>query len=59
MIQETGSPFLIESSLIEEPDSLIVDLAEAEQDNIFKALIEDIVFGSEDVFELIKEDFFM
>ena len=59
VIQETGSPFLIESSLMEELDILIVDLTEEEQDSIFKALIEDIVFGNEEVLEVAKDDFFI
>lgn len=59
MVQEIGSPSLIESSLMEELDNLIVDLVKEEQDNTFKALIEDIVFDNEEVFEVIKDDFFM
>jgi hypothetical protein len=45
--------------LIEELDSLIVDLTEGEQDIIFKALIEDIVLDNEEVLEVIKDDFFI
>lgn len=59
VMQETGSPFLIESSLIEELDNLIVDLAEGEQDSIFKALIDDIVFANEEVLGVAKDDFFI
>lgn len=59
MMQETGSPFLIESSLIEELDNRIVDLDEAEQDKIFKRLIEDTVSDSEEVLEVVKDDFFI
>jgi hypothetical protein len=59
MVQEIGSPSLIESSLMEELDNLIVDLAKEEQDNTFKALIEDIVFDNEEVFEVMKDDFFI
>lgn len=59
MMHETGSPFLIESSLIEELDNRIVDLDEAEQDKIFKRLIEDTVSDSEEVLEVVKDDFFM
>lgn len=59
MMQETGSPFLIESSLIEELDNRIVDLDEAEQDKIFKRLIEDTISDSEEVLEVVKDDFFI
>jgi hypothetical protein len=44
---------------MEELDILIVDLTEEEQDSIFKALIEDIVFGNEEVLEVAKDDFFI
>jgi glycerol kinase len=44
---------------MEELDILIVDLTEEEQDSIFKALIEDIVFDNEEVFEVMKDDFFI
>ena len=44
---------------MEELDNLMVDLVKAEQDNIFKALMEDIVLFREEVFEVIKDDFFI
>jgi hypothetical protein len=37
----------------------MVDLVKAEQDSIFRALTDDIVFGNEEVLELIKDDFFI
>lgn len=58
-MQETGSPFLIESSLTEDVDNLMVDLPKEEQDSIFKALVEAIVFDNEEVLEVIKDDFFI